>query len=82
MNNSYTEAVKVIKDFLSKGDPSVDIHDDVNLFETGILDSLQFMEIIFILEDVSQTTIDVSEFDVMSVSTMGRIKSDMLSHLI
>lgn len=78
MPDKYSEAIGEVLNFLSKGDPDFQIDDETNLFERGVLDSLQFMEIIFLLEALTQTEIDVSDFDILDVSSLGRMKEKIL----
>jgi len=81
MTYEISEATKVIIEFLKKGKNDIKFDNDTNLFEAGILDSLQFMNFLMLLEEVSGKTIDVSEIDVMDFSSVNRISSTFLAEL-
>jgi len=81
IHHTYSSAVEAVLQFLIKDKDGIFINDEDNLLELKILDSLQFMGLIFLLEEITEVQIDVSEFDILNVSTISNIKKFYLSPL-
>ena len=51
-----------------------DIPDDMDLFEAGLLSSLQFVEFMVVIEDAGGREVDRRELDQEDFRTLGRIR--------
>lgn len=56
-----------------------EVGDDADLIESRLIDSLQFLEFIYLLEDISGRTIDLQEVTVDDFRTLARIQERFLS---
>jgi acyl carrier protein len=67
-------SIENLKRFLRKNNKvSSDISDTDDLIETGILDSLRFLDFIHVIEEESGKTIDVDNLNIDDFRTMARI---------
>ncbi|MFF1357759.1 acyl carrier protein [Streptomyces sp. NPDC058297] len=72
-------AMDLVIDFLRKADAAVDPHDwDQDLIDGRILDSLAFVEFLFLLEEVTGNRVAPEEIDVENFRTLNRINSAFL----
>lgn len=75
MAQSITTAVTDIKKWiLSKHPERTDIPDDLDLIDTRLVDSLSFIEFVFVIEEASGRNIDTESLDLSQLRTLEAIK--------
>lgn len=73
-------ALQEIKDWIIKRHPEVnDIPADLDLIETRLIDSLTFVELVFLVEQLSGQTIDMEGIDADDFRTLAAIESHFLA---
>lgn len=73
-------ALQQLKDWILKRHPEhEDIPADLDLIENRLIDSLSFVEFLFLLEEVSGRTIDTDNIDVDDFRCLGTIGERFLT---
>lgn len=65
---------KIASYVAGKNPESGPIANDTDLFETGLIDSLQFLEYVLYIEEVAEVKIDVSEIDIDDFRTLSALE--------
>ncbi|WP_328941087.1 acyl carrier protein [Streptomyces sp. NBC_00250] len=70
-----------IAEWLHEKNPGLDgpIADDEDLIEARLIDSMDFLEFIDLLEELSGNTIDLQEVTIDDFRTLGRVQERFLS---
>ncbi|MYY08041.1 acyl carrier protein [Streptomyces sp. SID4919] len=70
-----------IAEWLHEKNPGLDggIDADEDLIEARLIDSMDFLEFIDLLEDISGTTIDLQQVTIDDFRTLGRVQERFLS---
>lgn len=80
MTEQATTRIGVIKDWiLTKNEDRTDVAPDENLIESRLVDSLSFVEFVFLIEETSGTEIDMDSLDINDVRTLATIEKCFLS---
>ena len=75
-----TQALQELKDWILKRNPEYsDIPMDLDLIESRMIDSLSFVEFIFLLEQVSDRTIDMETLDLEDFRRLSAIEAKFLT---
>jgi acyl carrier protein len=75
MPQSITTALSDVKDWiLSKHPERSDIPDDLDVIETRLVDSLSFVEFVFVIEQASGHEIDTESLDLDQLRTLRAIE--------
>jgi len=70
-----TEGLDQVKAWILKRHPDRDdVAPDLDLIENRLIDSLSFVEFVFLLEQVSGRTIDMETLEVDSIRTLDAIE--------
>ena len=72
--------VEAVIKFLQHGDDAKSIDQEANLFETGMLDSLQFMSFIYLLEEHSSVGIELENLEITHFETLRAIKENFFGY--
>ena len=65
-----------IKNWLLSQSPEIiDFDEDFNIVENGVIDSLQFLELIYLIEDLSGHNVDMSRVSVCDFLTLNIIEA-------
>lgn len=68
-----------IKQFIVERNPAVgELELDTDLIDSRAIDSLSFVDFIFLLEELTATTIDPEQLDVEDFRTLRRIRQRFL----
>ncbi|MGW4890529.1 acyl carrier protein [Streptomyces murinus] len=71
-----TDGLQQVKDWILKRHPErADIPGDLDLIENRIIDSLSFVEFVFLLEQHSGRAIEMETLDVDSIRTLDAIEA-------
>jgi acyl carrier protein len=74
MAQQTSASVNEVKDWvLAKHTDRQDIGVDEDLIETRLVDSLSFVEFIFVIEQASGTTIDIDTLDLDDLRTLAAV---------
>lgn len=68
-----------IKDYLRKSFHLDSIDESLNIFESGLVNSLFFIQLLVFIEKTFDVQLEEGDFDIRSLTTVNVI-SDMLSH--
>lgn len=80
MTNQQTTRIDVIKDWiLAKHEDRTDIAPDEDLIENRLVDSLSFVEFVFLIEETSGREIDMDSLDINDLRTLAAIEKCYLS---
>jgi len=60
---------------LSKSPETTDFDEDYNIVEGGILDSLQFLELVYLIEHLSGHNVDISQVGISDFLTLKTIEA-------
>jgi acyl carrier protein len=72
--------IGVIKDWiLARHEDRTDIDLDEDLIENRLVDSLSFVEFVFLIEETSGVEIDMDSLDINDVRTLATIEKRFLS---
>ncbi len=63
---------------ISRHDEPVDISYDTDLIENRLIDSLQFADFLFFIEEITGTEIDLAAVDLQTFRTLRSIESHFL----
>lgn len=75
MSQSITTALADVKKWiLSKHPERTDIPSDLDLIDTRLVDSLSFIEFIFVIEQASNRDIDTESLDLSQLRTLEAIE--------
>ncbi|MEU4741042.1 phosphopantetheine-binding protein [Actinosynnema sp. NPDC023658] len=81
MTERATTRIDVIKDWvLAKNEGRTDVAPDEDLIENRLVDSLSFVEFVFLIEETSGVEIDLDSLDINDVRTLDTIEKRFLSH--
>ena len=70
-----TADYRIVRDYISKRNDGVrDFGDDEDLIESGLIDSLQFVEFIMFIEEASGSPIDMDTLDIEQFRTLTCIR--------
>ncbi len=72
--------MKKIIEYISQNG-SVEVCEDENLFDTGLLDSMGIIELISIIEEIIQKDITAEELVIDNFKTLNSIESFILSEI-
>ena len=75
-NRIQTGIAGLLAEKLNVGVPS----EDADLFETGILDSQKFVELLLHIEQQFDTQIAIEDFEIENFRSIGRIAALILKH--
>lgn len=79
-NSADTNPLNPILKFLHTRNPDIgEIKADVDLVDSRIIDSLDFVELVFIIESSTGKEIDLQEISVDSLRTLGSIQKTFFS---
>ncbi|GIJ35913.1 hypothetical protein ACN26Z_20265 [Verrucosispora sp. WMMD703] len=69
-----------IREWIRSRNPSLtgDIGEDDDLIEARLIDSLDFLDFVYLLEEVSGSPIDLQQLSVDDFRTLGRIRKRFL----
>ncbi|MGY9065866.1 acyl carrier protein [Streptomyces sp. CAS3] len=71
-----TDGLQQVKDWILKRHPEhADIPGDLDLIENRLIDSLSFVEFVFLLEQHSGRAIEMETLDVDSIRTLDAIEA-------
>ena len=76
---SDTEA-QMIVDWLRARKPDVQIEDDLDLIQSRVIDSLMFMEFIFLLQEVTGSDIAVDKISLDHFRTLRAIRANFIDN--
>jgi acyl carrier protein len=80
VTNQQTTRIDVIKDWiLAKHEDRTDIAPDEDLIENRLVDSLSFVEFVFLIEETSGREIDMDSLDINDLRTLAAIEKCYLS---
>ena len=75
------ENIAQIKEWMLAKSPDVkDFDEEFDIIENRVLDSLHFMELIYLIENLSGKEIDISGVSVTDFSTLNRIHNNFFSN--
>jgi acyl carrier protein len=64
-----------VKEWIISKAPSIgDLDPDLNIIEQGVIESLQFLELVFLIEQLSGKKIDMSEVSISNFHTLNAIE--------
>ena len=70
-----TDGLQQVKDWILKRHPErEDLATDVDLIENRLIDSLSFVEFVFLLEQLSGRTIEMETLEVDAIRTLDAIE--------
>lgn len=71
------EGIQQVKDWILKRHPDrEDIAPDLDLIENRLIDSLSFVEFVFLLEQQSGRTIEMETLEVDAIRTLAAVESN------
>lgn len=80
MTQQTKAPIDVIKEWiLSKNEGRTDVDADEDLIENRLVDSLSFVEFVFLIEETAGVEIDLDSLDINDVRTLDAIKKRFLA---
>ena len=79
MSSTQTDLLIPVKEWIKQKQPEVTkLELDVDLIENRIIDSLDFLELIFLLEDLTGVETDMNALSIDSFRTLNAIRENFL----
>ena len=83
MNQILDQKLEKIKNWIFLKRPNIEnFNNDYDIIGNKVLNSLHFMEFIYLIEELSENEIDVSELNFTDFSTINKIKENFFSHIL
>jgi acyl carrier protein len=80
MSSVSTGSVDEVRDWILRKHPETEsIDPDLDLIENRLIDSLSFVEFVFVIESASGVSIDVENIDVGDFRTLAAIEKKFFS---
>jgi acyl carrier protein len=70
-----TNIIRIKEWLISKSSKIKNFDNDFNIIEKGVIDSLQFLELIYLIEHLSGQEINMLEISIADFTTLNRIES-------
>ena len=69
------ENINLSKDWLKSQSPGIeDLDGEFNIIQNGIVDSLHFLELVYLIESLSGQEVDMSSISILNFSTLNSIE--------
>jgi acyl carrier protein len=82
MVDSAATAITSIREWIAEKNPNVGFVDlDIDLIETRTIDSLQFAEFVFLLEEITGRPIDLADVNLDAFRSLRSITAHFLARL-
>lgn len=79
MSSTQTDLLIPVKEWIKEKQPEVtELELDIDLIENRIIDSLDFLELIFLLEDLTGVETDMNALSIDSFRTLNAIRENFL----